>query len=839
MKRLMLAVVVLGLIAWKISPVAQRPSQQLTQLPSGIQISATTSSTVFGNSVTYQEPVLTVSPDLSKDFALTEAKNLLDIERAYHIQLSPAEQTFLAQNKFLLKQVPDTSIKPVSESDQSHEFPELYAQVEGPRDYKARGPQNAEYFSSDVFFDAYNKLYTELLKEMENKVFYPAMKSLAQNLYQASTEKLAAAKTAQDINTWIKVRNYFVVPYVIFSTAAQPLTAADYMRNGQVLDPAKVQADYNARDAQVDTLAQVSAAVKALHLDTPSEQAVLGDLASIYSASGTARPQVFSDEYAAYTQQVGVDFSVDFSQFTPRGTYTSSSLRRQYFRGMKWFIDLPFFVKSPALTSYAFAVTQLLAEHPQALQDYNKLESAINFMVGTSDDLMPVDYLQALQAAQGTTDPSSAALAYLVKARDPKIKDLAVSYSNVGVEQSADVLLNTKGMRFFSGKFILDSYWTGYLTQGDEAPRPGYTQKLPPMASALEVMSLLGSDTAKSLIPTLDFYKPTNAQAIQQALDALQQQENLLQDADWQQNLYTAWLWTIKGLFGWEKTQHDLLPRFMQSPMWSLKTLQTASAFWTDLRHATILYAKQSFAEKGGGGDPSCDPRLVPSPPKAYIEPQLTAYARLEYLAKRTDQGLKDQGYQLNNLQPLEQFISLMDTVQSYTQKELGNQTLSEQVVSSTRPDPNDPTKTCVEYSINGASDWEAMRLGIVDGLVSSEPTPVEGPVLPASDRRTALVADVHTGGDSSYPKRILYEATGVPYVALVAVKDVNGPRLTVGFVSSQYEFTQLFGGQRMTDGDWQKNFYVGDNPDDPYTYTSTTTWPQINAWDEPLVHVK
>jgi hypothetical protein len=70
---------------------------------------------------------------------------------------------------------------------------------------------------------------------------------------------------------------------------------------------------------------------------------------------------------------------------------------------------------------------------------------------------------------------------YLAKAKSPRIKSIPAQYDAVGEADSDDVLLRTKGMRFFSGKFIIDSYWTGQLTQGDEAVRPGYTQKLPPM----------------------------------------------------------------------------------------------------------------------------------------------------------------------------------------------------------------------------------------------------------------------------------------------------------------------------------------------------------------------
>jgi hypothetical protein len=112
--------------------------------------------------------------------------------------------------------------------------------------------------------------------------------------------------------------------------------------------------------------------------------------------------------------------------------------------------------------------------------------------------------------------------------KPPKIKSLHAVYPTAGDVQSADVLSATTGMRFFSGKFILDSSWTGYLTQGDEALKPGYTQHLPPMASSLEVLSLLGSDYATQKIPTLDFYTPNNSQAIDQAMAELKKQTDAM-----------------------------------------------------------------------------------------------------------------------------------------------------------------------------------------------------------------------------------------------------------------------------------------------------------------------
>lgn len=801
-----------------------------------LQSLVTPQTTGFGESVVYTEPSIKIDPNIAKDFDVKDIQNVEAMEKAYDVTFSREERKALASQKFVMKNILDTNIRPRGGMDNAREFPQLYQVTAGPRDYKSRELSNAQFYSTDVFMNSYANLYTELLKEMENTVFYPSMKSLSKQFFENAQKHLDTATTEKEKKTWTDVRNYFAVPYALFETSASPLTTEDYQSDSVQLDPEKVLSEWKDRDAKVDVSEKASEFVRTLKLDTESETNILKDVKQVFDASGKGQPEILKQAYDDYKKQTGIEFSVDFSQFTPRASYTSSSLRREYFRALKWYIMLPFFVKSPELTMDAYAISQLLAEDTQAAKEYGQLESAINFMVGTSDDLTPTDYLAALASAKNAPDKEAAALQYLVKAHDPKIKDLAADYQTIGTEKTDDVRLKTKGLRFFSGKFIVDSYWTGFLTQGDEAIRKGYTQKLPPMASMLEVMSLLGSDYAKAQIPKLDFYKDTNKEAIEQAMGELEKQNATFTEEDWQKNLYTSWMWTIQGLFGWQKTNHDVLPQFMQSPNWAAKTLQTAAAFWTELRHATILYAKQSFAELGGGGD-GCDPREVPPPPKAYIEPNIQTYARLSYLAKRTNQGLKDQGYQLKNMAPLETYIAMLDVVMDYTNKELGNTTLKEEVTTTTEPDPEDPKKMCTHHDITGVgSDWETLRLVLMNDLLNSIPVPVEGPLLPAKDRRTAIVADVHTGGDSANPLSILYEGEGVPYVMFVAVKDTNGPRLTVGFVSSQYEFTKPYGGQRMTDEDWQKNFYVGDEPYNAFDYTTKDTWPAVNTWFAPLL---
>src|SRR5262249_11831919 len=78
----------------------------------------------------------------------------------------------------------------------------------------------------------------------------------------------------------------------------------------------------------------------------------------------------------------------------------------------------------------------------------------------------------------------------------------------------------------------------------------------------------------------------------------------------WESNLYLSWLACLRELS--EPTTSGLFPESMRTKAWAMKTLNTQLASWTQLRHDTILYAKQSYANSD-----SC---MFPA---GFIEPRL------------------------------------------------------------------------------------------------------------------------------------------------------------------------------------------------------------------------
>ena len=220
----------------------------------------------------------------------------------------------------------------------------------------------------------------------------------------------------------------------------------------------------------------------------------------------------------------------------------------------------------------------------------------------------------------------------------------------------------------------------------------------------------------------------------------------------------------------------------MQTDAWQDKALSTSLASWTELRHDTILYAKQSY---------TMELTSMPMPPEekpvvGYVEPVPDFYARLLALTKMTNQGLDDMGVldpvskaRITNLE------DVLSRLQAISEKELENEELT-------------------------AEDYEFIRT-FGDQL--------EGTMEDVDEkaRKTTIVADVHTDGNT---ETVLEEGVGYVDMLVVAYKLPDGRILMgAGPVMSHYEFKQPMEA-RLTDEKWREMLEA--NPPAKPEWTST-----------------
>jgi len=200
----------------------------------------------------------------------------------------------------------------------------------------------------------------------------------------------------------------------------------------------------------------------------------------------------------------------------------------------------------------------------------------------------------------------------------------------------------------------------------------------------------------------------------------------------------------------------------MQTAPWRDKALNTALASWTELRHDTILYAKQTYTP----GETS----VPPPPDRGYVEPVPEFYNRLLALTRLTRVGLAD--------------MNVLDTGQQVRLVGL------EGVLARLRA--------------IAIAELEGIPLSEADYRYVEEFGYVLRPLLEGlSDQqgaRTTLVADVHTDINSG---RVLEEGVGhVRWIVTAYPLPDGATCLGAGPVFSYYEFKWPMN-DRLTDEKW------------------------------------
>jgi hypothetical protein len=333
----------------------------------------------------------------------------------------------------------------------------------------------------------------------------------------------------------------------------------------------------------------------------------------------------------------------------------------------------------------------------------------------------------------------------------------------------------TKGFRFMGQRFTLDAYVFGQVIWR----KVGTLDDPRGLPKAVDFFAAMGSSEAYTILNAMG---DTHYANFDTQMTKVKTEIAALDTDSWTQNLYWAWLYSFQPLIA---TKGSAYPPFMQTEAWTRKDLQTALGSWTELKHDTILYAKQVMAEMGGGGGNE-------APPHGNVEPNPEAYARLLALAQMTYDGLQSRSL-LSDLTRanLENLISQLTFLKSISERELAGEAIT------------DDEYWHIQYW-GGALEQFTLAAADTTGNMSRD----------LSDQKAALVADVATGIDAHGDLAALEEADGQPTIIYVVLPD-SPWRVAAGAVYSYYEFT-VPPSNRMTDEAWQAQVEAGTNPPQP-----------------------
>jgi hypothetical protein len=614
---------------------------------------------------------------------------------------------------------------------------------------KARYANVPIFVTSDSLLHVYHLLFDKVLRTAEVQYFIPLLRDLNQSLLARADEQY---QTLQGTN---------------WEDAARR-TVAFVGVASRLLDP----------DVQVPQYAA---------------DLVEAELALVEDAAGIMPSPMFP----------GLKYGEDYTQYIPRGHYTRSDDLKAYFKSMMWYGRMTFRLKTDdpevgrAETRSALLLVHTLrtakVNGRPALEAWADLYSPTVFFVGRSDDLTVLQYEGIVDAVYGE-DVTVNALA------DDALLDTFIEEANklppplilgMVIMDTDEIEETTKGLRFMGQRFVPDAYIFRQLIYRNVGTRE-HRRGLP---MGLDILAAMGSERAYQILDEMGEtgYKnyPQQMQKVWEWLSGLGVEE-------WTETLYNSWLYCFYPLL---EVPGDGYPAFMQSPAWLDKQLNTSLGSWAELKHDTILYAKQVYAELGGGPPPP-----EPIPPRGYVEPVPHFYARLAALTAMTREGLDSRGLlsELDN-SSLQRLEDLARSFQVMAEKELRGEPLTEE-----------------EYRIIRFYGGELEHL-----TMAAADTDAEDPFAPRymdEEPQAAVIADVATDPDpdsDGAPNPVVLEvAVGRinEIHAVVPVVEEDGTiylQAAKGGVFSYYEFPWPID-DRLTDEQWRRMLDEGEAPSLP-----------------------
>ncbi|WP_341878018.1 DUF3160 domain-containing protein [Defluviitalea saccharophila] len=574
------------------------------------------------------------------------------------------------------------------------------------------------FITVDVALHIYHKFYDELLKGLEKEELYQVLQQLTQDMLQ----KTLAVYSETENQT---LKDYLGDVVVYFSVANKLIN-----------------------DSYGNVPEELSSIAKK-------------EMNEIENATGYAKSPLFG-------------FDINYEQFTVRGHYTGDEILQRYFKTMMWYglIGYPLEDKNPDFDSItkAMMITYISFLEMDGHDDialWDKIYAPTYFLVGQSDDITIFDLKEVIINTYGEhatledfldEQYHGKLLAELEKLPAPQIQHKLITGS---VDTPSD-----KQFRFMGQRYTLD----GNILQEFMFPI------VRPVPTGLDVAGAFGSQRAESLV-TASYLKGLEEEQYRDVMTKMKSKVESLDQSDWTQNLYNGWLWVLKSL--WTKPSNTQgLPIFMKNQAWEDKNLSSGLGSYAELKHDTVLYAKQPVAEMGGGEELGED---YPN----YVEPAVEVYDKLLWLVRYSQVNLKNKGLLSERtesaLNSLEEVYELFRTC---AVKELENIPISEEE--------------------NRELKYIGGKLEYIDDTLSDQYR---------QSISSAVVSDVAGIADIG---AFLEIGTGLPNEILVALYQNGKVYLARGAVYSYYEFLSE---KPLTDEEWHRRLGVEKIEEDEWHY--------------------
>lgn len=695
-----------------------------------------------------------------------DCRNAAALLEKLEVRLTPQQQEWLEKNRFLLLPVEYTALgeDPPEEADAewaytTDEMLGAFAAL-AYNPVEMRKPEETKLVTPDLVLHAWHCSFIRTLEYCEQRT----MHAMLERFLSGMRENLQTMRKASpEHGKSVIARN-------------EARIAAAWVLLGRAHDPGEdgFNPENKGKTPVKGYDEDVASRLKKASAGLPTEIAALlkEEIALVLAHEGMKPSRLFSS--------IHPDKPQDYTQFKPRSHYAKNNILGGYFRAMMYLGRNGFPLDGDDGLRDALVLTNAMARKSSAgttpATSWRRIMEVTGFFAGESDDITYNQMRQwvradAAEAALSITDALSgdfrkALAGRLAQLPPPRVNSAA--NMNLVVAKAPE----NPEFRIFGQRFTWDTQIMQWLTNGAPVKMPG-------MPTVYYVPAAFGDAFAEklSLAHFGQFGDAGDAYAAEfkARLPIIRQDLNAIPDADWFRSLGSKQLHVLTRLAG---PRGPNFPHFMQGEAFAAKNIASMAGSYTELKHDTVLYAKQLYAEGGEGGEE--DSKLPPAP-RGFVQPDPVFWREMERMAVFAAAGfashklIPDAAEEFSRYQ---QFARDIAFLRKLADAEVAGADISK-------------------------DDWERLRcldLNYMASPVLPQDTPKPG------DGKVALVTDIATDMTTS---KILMEALGRPYVMLAIVGGRDGTRLTAGLAYNHHEFTRTLDEGRMTDAEWQEGFYT------------------------------
>ncbi|MFD0892367.1 DUF3160 domain-containing protein [Luteolibacter ambystomatis] len=716
-------------------------------------------------------PELPTQPMEPKPPALKDCANATAVYKTLGIKLSDEQKKTLEKDRFILIPLESTWLAedlPTTDEEKEWAFTQdemlsAFSQT-GGTDPEDRKPWQTRLITPDVVLHAWHAGFSRVLEYIEQRRLHEVLTIFLEGSLDNVRElRSKATGPAADRLGWTEAR--FAAPWILLGPPAppDPDPSKDFDEEGKP-KPTPPRPSYD------EVVKQRLARIKA-ELPAEAGAALEKEISLVMAAEGMSSSPLFG-KYAP-------DKPSDYTQYKVRSHYTKSDTLGGYFRAMMFLGRNGYELKSAEAIGDAqlatLAMARTTSKGATPLTAWKEVMEITGFFAGQSDDITYTEFREWIGSTLGkpaleteaalSTDTATKLTAALGKLRAPII----VSTGHADQTTSPDS--DPKAFRVFGQRFTWDARVLDRLTRG--AP-----QDMPALPTAAMIPAAFGDEKAEAI--SKDYLKAipdkgaAYAAEFDKRLPDIRKELAGVSDNDWFASMASKQLHVISML---AKKRNANFPAYMQSPGFAAKNVISMLGSYTELKHDTVLYAKQSYAEMGDGAEEG----KIPPAPHGLVQPDVAFWREMERLATFANDGftrhklLPDAEEEFNRFR---MFAKSIKRFREIAEKDVAGQPITDK-------------------------DWEAIRTADFSQMARpilpyDEPKPGEG--------KNALVTDIHTDAAGG---KALHQGLGRPQVMIAIGGGRHGNRLLVGLAYNYYEFARSLEKGRMTDEEWQSHIYV------------------------------